>query len=406
MKTLNDYLKVHEIIHEEFLRYSENYRKKYSNDKYKLADFEEIYLIYLDALIYRQVAILIFQFYRFFWRTDLEVIEKVKKCIESFKSEMFLLSWEKLRKSNKDLNLEDLPTEKSEMSKSPLVSIAIDNSIKGESLLQVLYNIHNFIFPSFEVFITEESFLELPEIFKKREYIKTLKYLPEDKFKNKKSDAEFENEQSNFEFKNKVIDKVNGEFLLYLDRVTLMSLDLLNKMFNELYNSHFDFAVMSVKYSSEKDLSKGEFHVDEFSSKKLFENDNYNILSNKLIKISFLKENKFKFTKNTKNDILNLYEIGEYTNLKRNLIIDTNTHIKNPTISIIIDNMDIESEKINELLKSIYEQNFYPFDVYLNENLKSMVSEEYSDKDNLNILENKNFKKLAIEESKASYGIL
>ncbi|RBQ22658.1 Glycosyltransferase AglE [Candidatus Methanobinarius endosymbioticus] len=98
MKTLNDYLEVHDVILNKFLEYSESYRKKYSNDKFKLALFEEDYLIYLDALLHRQVFILLSQFYRFFWRTDIEVLEKVKKTILSYKEDMFPTSWEKLKK--------------------------------------------------------------------------------------------------------------------------------------------------------------------------------------------------------------------------------------------------------------------------------------------------------------------
>lgn len=51
MKTLNDYLEVHDAILNKFLEYSEKYREIYSNDKSKLLDFEENYLIYLDALL-------------------------------------------------------------------------------------------------------------------------------------------------------------------------------------------------------------------------------------------------------------------------------------------------------------------------------------------------------------------
>jgi len=408
MKTLNDYLKVHDIILKEFLKYSEKYREKYSDDKDKLAEFEEIYSIYLDRLSHRQASILISQFYRFFWRTDLEVIEKVIECLKSFKSIMFLSSWEKLKINNKDLDLDNLIAKKTEMSKSPLVSIAIDNNIKGDPLLQVLYNIHNFLFPSIEVLVSEKSFSKLPDFFKKREYIKTIEYQLDEEFNGSNGEFNEFNEElseSDGKFKNEVLNKANGKFFLYLDRVTLMSLELVNRLHKRLWNSHFDFSTVSVNYSLENDLANGKYYIEEFSSKMFFEKDNYNFFSNKLFRTSFLRENKFKFTENTKNDLLNLYEIGEHSNIKLKLIFDNHTLIKNPYISIIIDDIDIKSDEINDLLESVYKQNFQSFNIFLNENLKSKVSEEYLDKYNLNILKNKGFKKVAITKSKANYGL-
>lgn len=63
-------------------------------------------------LFYRQVFILLSQFYRFFWRTDIETLKKAKKTILTYKEGMFPTSWEKLRKNNKNSPLDNLISQK------------------------------------------------------------------------------------------------------------------------------------------------------------------------------------------------------------------------------------------------------------------------------------------------------
>lgn len=62
------------------------------------------------------------------------------------------------------------------MVKSNFVPIAIDENIKGKSLIQMIYNIHNFTFLSFELF-SETLFNPLPTFFREKNYIKPIKHI-------------------------------------------------------------------------------------------------------------------------------------------------------------------------------------------------------------------------------------
>jgi len=374
MKTLNDYLEVHRIIHDKFLEYSEKYRETHSNDKKKLLEFEKRYLIYLDALLHRQVSIIISQFYRFFWRTDSDVLEKVKEIILDYKTKMLPNSWKRLKKSNKDLNLEDLILEKEDMVKKIHVSIAIDGNIKGKSLTQMLYNIHNFKFPNFEVFITQSAFESLPQFFKEKEYIKPL------------------NSNENISFKNEFIKNLNGDFLLYLDEAVLMSLDLLKTFFDKVYNSNFDFILVRSR----------ELNLYYFKSSKTF--------SKMLIRTEFLRRINFEFTDDIVKDIETIYSCGKHQSINKNLILNASQNF-DQFVSLIIDDIEISSGELNNLIESIYNQNLglfntsNIFEIILNENLKSKVSKKHLSRDKLNIIKNENFKKLAIKNSKSKYAL-
>lgn len=373
METLNDYLEVHDVILNKFLEYSERYREIHSNSEHELAKFEENYLIYLDALLYRQVSILISQFYRFFWRTDIEVLKKVKKTILTDKTEMFPTSWEKLRKNNKDLDLDDLILEKEEMVKNNHVSIAIDENIKGNSLIQMIYNIQNFTFISFELFISKSSFDSLPTSFKEKKYIKTIKY------------------HDDAQFKNDILNNANGKFLLYLDEIILMSLKLLNIFFNRMYNSHFDFVEVNSKQFKSNMLKNNEIY--------------YKSLSNMFIKIEFLKRINFEFGGNISKNIDTIYECGNYSKINKDLILISEGYFEKPLISFIIDDMDIKVEELDNLFDSIYKQTVTFFNIYLNEKFKKNISEKYLNRPNLNIVDDDNFKKICIKNSKTKYSI-
>ncbi len=395
IKTFDDYCNVHNIIYDSFIEYSKKYMSKNSDDELKLNKFKNAYLVYLDALLHRQCSILISQFYRFFWRTDIQVIEKIKETINNYKEEMLPTSWEKLQNSNKDLNIENLITDKKEMVKNPIVTIAISPSIKKDSFNKILNNIHNFHFPSFEIFISEDSNKKLLNFFINKEYIKFIKC------------------SSELEFKNNILNKSNGKFLLYLDKDVFMSPDLLKKMFDKIYNSKFDFIVSKIKPFIVSDSSNNSeindyFKIDYIKKNKKF----YNTFSNILININFIKENNFLFTENVYDDIIKLQNMGNFTYYKKLPIIINDKYIEDPSISLIIDDMEITDEQLNNLFESIYTQDFESFDVILNEKLKSKVKHKFLKKSNLSIInlkknysnKNNNFKKLAIEKSKSKYG--
>lgn len=170
-----------------------------------------------------------------------------------------------------------------------------------------------------------------------------------------------------------------------------MSLNLHNVFFNRIYNPYFDFTVINSK----------QFNLNILKNNEIY----YKYLPIILIKIKFLKRINFEFSEDDSKDINTIYSRGNYSKINKDLILIPDGYFKNPSISFIIDNMNITFEELNDLLDSIHKQNFHFFNIFLNENLKSNVSKEYLSKSNLNIIEDTDFKETCINGSKAKYSI-
>ncbi|MDR0911863.1 MAG: hypothetical protein LBM96_04585, partial [Methanobrevibacter sp.] len=345
-----------------------------------------------------QCSILIDQFYRFFWRTEEDVLQNTKKTIMSFKEEMFLASWEKLEKTNTDLNLMDLIIKKQDMVKNPHFTILISPNITKNSNLnlkdtlnQILTNIHNFTFPSFEVFIGENLVANLSNSFKSQEYVKIIK------------------SEDEYEFKKNSLDVMKGKFVYYIDKNVLNPLTLLKIAFDNLNNKHPDFIEFNIKPYRDNDFNEiKNDNIYEFSKLqylKSFNNDHYSYFSNKVFKADFIKKNEAIFLKNNEIAVNELYEVGNSIKNKKVSILTTDEYLKSPLISVIIDNMEIYEIELNRLFESIYKQNFKSFNVILNENLEKKLNDEFREKSNLIILKDDNFKEIAIKTSKAKYAL-
>ena len=128
------------------------------------------------------------------------------------------------------------------------------------------------------------------------------------------------------------------------------------------------------------------------------------------IKTEFLRRIDFEFTDDSIKDIETIYSCGKHQSINKNLILNADQNF-DQFVSLIIDDMEINSEELDNLIESVYNQNLgifnrsNLFEIMLNENLKSKVSEEYLSRNNFNIMKNENFKKLAIKDSKSKYAL-
>jgi glycosyltransferase involved in cell wall biosynthesis len=419
LETIEDYYKSYEIILESFedninkIKNSLKNQKKYN----ELKEYEMKHLKYEDSLIYREAVVLfIDQVYRFFWRTNMEIIKRTKEILDSFKPKMFPSTWEKLVNNNKDLDLNNLITNPKELAENPIITIVINNFQKKE-LTRIVSNIYNFHFPRFEVILSESSWNDLDEIFQNKENLSKIEYC------------------NVSDFKNKALKVAKGDYIQFIDEDVFMSPKLLKQMFNKISKGKYDFILGKMTCLIEEDFSKQNYEINEFSKENIISsNKEYDYsFSNKLIKTDFLKKNNF-FSKNSNNDIKKLYELGKYSKLLGNYILTNDSYIKDPFISVIIDDININKEDLNLLLDSIYSQGFKSFDLIINENLKELINDSYKNstnenlkklnnsyktntkenlkeltnnsyKTNIRFLKDKNFKKIAIENSKSKYGI-
>jgi glycosyltransferase involved in cell wall biosynthesis len=392
IETINDYFSSYETIEKCFILFAEKYRKKLKKqNKYdKLEEFEEKYLEYLDEFRYREAAILfIDQIYRFFWRMDEGILERCKEILIFFKAKMNIASWERLQRRNKDIFLNDLIIDKEKMAKNPIITIVV-NKFEKKTLERIMSNIYNSHFPSFEVFLSKCDFNKLDKTFKSKKNVKIIDYF------------------SSHDFKNFAIDNSNGKYIMFVDEDIFFSPKIFKSMFDKIDKSNFDWLIDPMCSITEAKFSnKDTYNINKFSKREIINiSSTYDsLLSDKLFKKEFLKNNDFNFSNNIQEDIKRLYELGEYKRINTNFILTNNDYLKNPFISLIIDDMKISNENLNNLFESIYKQNFKSFDVILNGKLEFKTNNKFLKKSNLYIIENNNFKKIAIKKSKAKYGI-
>lgn len=295
--------------------------------------------------------------------------------------------------------MDDLIINHAEMATNPIISVILSNFMINKdnesvldlnSLNRIILNCYNSHFPSFELIISNDLFNNLNKDITNKQNIQVI------------------DSNSNKEFKNKAIDKSKGDFLFFIEEDILFSPILFKKMFDKINNNDYDWVLFPMDPIIDLKFSKNDqYDINEFSKRKTINSNlKYDYLSSdKLFKKKFLKNIDFKFSDNLKNDIQTLYNKGNYKKFNAHYILTTDSFLNDPFISIIIDDIKIKKEELEDLLKSIYNQSFKSFDIYLNEILQNKVSNKYLSMNNLNFLKNNNFKETAVKESKSKYAI-
>jgi len=398
--SVNSYYQSYKIILNAFNSYCNKYKDKLeaNNDYNGIYEFERYSVEYIDTLIYKEITALFINItYRFFWRSDIETLKHCKYIINKLKDDLFPSTWTKLIENNKDLQLDNIIVNHSEMAINPIISVILNDlytNINSEyildldSLNRIISNCYNSHFPSFELIISENLFNNLNEELADKPNIK------------------FINSKSNQEFKNKAINIANGEFLFFIEEDILFSPALFKKMFDKINDYDWILAPMDSVIDS-KFSTKDTYTINSFSKRKIIDsNFKYdNLLSDKLFKKQFLRNIDFEFSNNINEDIKILYNEGNYKKFNMHNILTTNSFLDNPYISVIIDNASIEQNDLNNLLDSLYNQTFKAFDIFINQKLKTKVSKNHSSMNNIHFLKDVNFKQTAIKESKSKYTI-
>ncbi|MBZ9570428.1 glycosyltransferase [Methanobrevibacter sp. TMH8] len=441
LDSVNAYYESYNIILESFKEYSNKYRQllKNNNDNNELKNFESEFSEYIDLLQFKELQTLFINMtYRSFWKTDTDTLIRVKNILMEFKEEIIPETWEVIRNSNKDINIDDLVVDPIEMADNPLITIVLDNmggKIDFILLRRIISNIYNSNFPAFELIISNELFRELDESFQSKENIHFIEYVHAN------------------DFKNKAINKSKGDYLFFIDQDILFSPNLLKEMFDRIngINSSvttikeklsevkslgfstklirnfpkifinfirlfislfkrksqkkYDFIICPMKPVIEDRMDKeDEYEIYKYSKRNLLDSNILSdcIISDKLISKEFLKRIKFEFSKDIKKDINIFYSLGEFQKINKNYILTTDEYLKKPLISIIIDNINLNEQEINDLLESIYNQEFKSFEIILNGDLKLKNNINHLNEDNIKFTNN-NFKEESINISSSQY---
>ena len=123
--------------------------------------------------------------------------------------------------------------------------------------------------------------------------------------------------------------------------------------------------------------------------------------------IKFIKDKLFELRKELfTNSWQNI--VNHYSDLRVNDLINKKEEMaKNPLISVAISNSNMNSDKINLMLKYIYHQDFPAFELFISKRFEKLISPNFKH-ENLHFiedLENQYFKKLALDKSKGDYMI-
>lgn len=107
---------------------------------------------YLQEILYKTAHILIFQFYRHFWRADQECLDYVGQEFERLWNMMNEKTRKRLRDFNSDINIYPLCVDKNQVASKPAISVFVKDFGNVNKTLETLFESS---YPYFEVFIPE-----------------------------------------------------------------------------------------------------------------------------------------------------------------------------------------------------------------------------------------------------------
>lgn len=297
---IDDYLKSYDQV---YSLSKKNFKEKYSKEKVINANpnLEIKYNNYLEKIRFKELKLLLDQFYRLFWRMQEKDIKYLKETLFSLKSELFPQSWETLTNEYHDININNLIDNKNEMAENPNITLILSpKNVSKSKLLLMVQSIYGQDLPAFEILIPTNLGNKLNSEILKNENIHIL-------------DAESK------DFKNFARKQSKGKYILFLDDFTILSPNSLKVLFKQSRNCNFDMVSASLSKLSHDNISdypSQELVYSYRNTLKPNKKSKFNYLdlhlNNKLLKKEFLTESKFKFSNETSSDVEKLYETAKF----------------------------------------------------------------------------------------------
>lgn len=308
---IKDFSKAYDLIYDDasnvLKRYIKEAETPYEKAKATINCYE-----YLDNLLYRRATILFDEFYRLFWKTDNTSLAMINDNILALKDRIFPESWMNLEKSFKDLFIDDLIHNRSLMAEKPVITIVI-NPLKQskEEMLLMLKSIYAQSFPAFEVLVHEKlSDTISTEIFKYENF-----HLIDPKDVN---------------FKNFVIKIAKGKYIIFLEDYLFLNPITLKAFFNEVNKKDYDLVSSEIRNFHENKPLKYESQELAYSYRNTIKDGRKSVfnyldlyLSNKFIKVDFLKEIGFEFSNDSAKDVLRLYNNAKFKKVSQKYIFSS-----------------------------------------------------------------------------------
>ena len=253
-------------------------------------------LSYISALYEKLVKSILDQFYRQIWKENDNVTDEILEKVKQYRNYIIPQRWEELKKENPELRINKTVLSTKDLIKKPLISIVITDNVKEDELKLVVDSIYNQFFPAFEVLVQKNRYDSLQEFYKSKLNLKSL------------------NTKSAVETKNQALKVAKGMAVLFIDQLSLFGNKSLIRMYKELSGHKIDMSVMKMKQLANGNIQN--INVQEVvnvlcyrqvAKAKTSYNHLDNVLSNKLIRLSALKNRNFVFTDQPWKDTRHLY---------------------------------------------------------------------------------------------------
>jgi len=134
---------------------------------------------YLQEILYKTAHILIFQFYRHFWRVDDECLEYIRNQLDMLTSKMNEKTKQRLRQFNSDICVIPVEYDKNKVAEKATISVIIKNF--GD-ITKTLDSFFESSYPYFEIFVPKSCEGEISPLWKSAQ---NLHILPDNSFMSK-----------------------------------------------------------------------------------------------------------------------------------------------------------------------------------------------------------------------------
>ncbi len=298
------------IVAEADLAFDEEIRK--AETDFDRREIEKQRICYIDTLRCKEITVLLYSYYRHFWKLEKTVVEHYTQLISGLFSTLSAQGKALLHERNADIFYDDiLFSDRKELSANPKATVCIGRcDDRGHFTLErmkiELDSVYGQTMPSFELFVD----LRLKE-FVPDEYIEC-------------ENLTFIDADSISDFKQKALEKSSTEYIMFLDGFVRLNPKILMRHYNALNSSgdRYGFTTSPLtRFDGEHTQSY------KFSDYAFFKNlgnirtsdsDSYCLdlfFCNKLFRVRHLKGIHFVFTDNTLFDMYKLYELCRFKKL-------------------------------------------------------------------------------------------
>lgn len=296
---VSDYITSHNLIWDSASKYFLRIYPKYRDIDEAISQNNNI-RSYMNKFLYKEVQILVGQFYKKFWTLDSETIAMIVNEIQRLTGKLDLYNYNLLKSVHYELPLEQLFKYPSDLEGHYLITLVLygDKDIQ-ENFIDVLrsYNYQTFIPIRIVVPLHMKPFVESNNIIARNIFY-----------------VEADSSLALFDYE---LNHVQTDYIIFGHTKIVYNTTALLKMYHAIAVEQLDF-VSNLVYTKSVDkpvpiaLHKKAFkHFDRCRS---LQGDGYFdcLYANKLIRTSFLKENHIDFSHGITNMLENIFRIGYF----------------------------------------------------------------------------------------------